>query len=124
MSAESLLADVAIDYTADDLMWQFLDRDGFQTKLISSLAGINIVVFRNKLMPPHNPGAEKINLDFACFIKEIFRMTPFCPVDNTIRYITYMSAYNTEKYFKTCVNIIHNFLAVYTNYKRPWNLFG
>ena len=117
MSSASTTPGESKDDVSIDLIWQLLDRDDVLSDLITDWPGVNAVAVRTKLIPLHDPEAGPMPLGFAHFLVKDLRSIPLPRrVDRAARY---MSSSVIEKFHATWVNIIHSFLVVYTNCKRP-----
>lgn len=105
-----------------DLVWDLLDRDEVLSDLVTTWPGVNAVALRSKLIPAHDPEAGPMPLGFAHFLVKDLRHIPLPRrVDRAARY---MSSTVIDKIHTTWVNIIHSFLVVYTDCKRPRNSRG
>lgn len=110
------------DGVAVDLLWQLLDRDNVLPDFLTEWPRVNAVAVRTKLISLHDPEADPMLHGFAHFFVKDFRSIPLLQCVD--RVALYTSSPVIVKLHTTWVNIIHSFLVIYTNYKRPCNSRG
>lgn len=63
----------SVNQASVDLIWDLLDLDLVLTGLVTQQTGINAVAVQSKLIPPTNPDAGHMRIEFAYSISKDLR---------------------------------------------------
>lgn len=104
------------------LIWQSIDLESILGTEKGAWPGVDAISVREQIISPQDKSSGPISISFAYFLqKDLRKIKTEFRVDRAARY---MSESVQESTHSTCINIIHSFLVLHTQLKRPSNGCG